>query len=268
MLIVKKYRNITAVMATALAILISISSCTSIKKIAYVNNLTDSAAFESIKKAQNNFENLIQKNDQLWITVGGSNLIDLGSINSASGFTSNGGGLASNGNSVIGYLVEADGHIQLPYVGRVKAEGISRLALENLLTNLLKDYTKNPTVNVRFLNYSFSILGEVLRPGKYTMSSERTTLFEAIGTAGDLTDIARRDNILIVREVNGVRSTERLNLLSKDIFNSPYFYLKTNDVIIVQALNVKYINRTGVPQYISIAAIGISLLLTVINLIK
>ena len=249
-------------------IIFAFSACTSIKNIAYVNNLSDSAAAASIKTAQNNFESIIQKNDQLWITVGGSNLMDLSALNSASGFTSNGGGLASNGSSVIGYLVEADGKIQIPYLGRVKAEGLTRMGLENVLSELLKDYTKNPVVNIRFLNYSFSILGEVIRPGKYTMSSERMTIWEAIGLAGDLSDIARRDNVLVVREVNGQRTTARLSLLDKSIFNSPYFYLKTNDVIIVQALNVKYINRTGVPQYISILAISISLLLTIINIKK
>jgi polysaccharide biosynthesis/export protein len=260
----KKLSKIKAICFCSITIVLVFSACTSIKKIAYVNNLTDSAAYASIKVAKNNFESLIQKNDQLSVSVGGSNIADLSVINSGTGSTTI--GLTSAG--ALGYLVEADGKIQLPYLGKIQAEGLTRLQLESIIVDSLKAFTKNPIVNVRFINYSFSILGEVLKPGKYNMTTERLTILEAIGIAGDLTDIAKRDNVLLIREVNGQRTSTRLNLLDKSIFNSPYFYLKTNDVIIVQALNVKYINRSGVPQYISILAVSISVLLTVINLIK
>ncbi|MBC7508351.1 MAG: hypothetical protein H7320_06325 [Ferruginibacter sp.] len=100
------------------------------------------------------------------------------------------------------------------------------------------------------------------------MPTERTTILEAISIAGDLTEIAKRDNILVVREVDGKRNYARVNLLSKDLFKSPYFYLKTNDVVYVEPVKAKFINRTGIPQYLGIIAIGLSLLITVINLKK
>ncbi len=241
-------------------------SCTSTKQVIYFNDLKDTTA-ANLGKARIVFENSIQKNDQLWITVGGSNPSDLAALNSGSGIGTGGASSTLSG-SAIGYLVEADGKIQVPYVGKVQAEGLTRMELQNELTELFKDYTKNPVVNVRFLNYSYSVLGEVKASGKFQMVNERTTILEAISSAGDITDLGKRDNVMIVREENGVREMGRVNLLSKDLFKSPYFYLKTNDVVYVEPVKAKFISRTGIPQYLGIVAVGLSLLITIINLRK
>jgi polysaccharide export outer membrane protein len=249
-----------------MAVLLSAASWTSTKKVVYLNDLTmaDSIA---LRTAQSAFETPIQKNDQLSIIVGGSNAPDLMILNSA------GGGIGAGvmpmgtaGNPMIGYLVEADGKIKIPYIGKVQAEGLTRLQLENELTEQFKEYTKNPVVNVRFLNYSFSVLGEVNRPGRQNMTTERVSILDGISMAGDITYLGKSDNVLIVREENGKRSFERVNLLSKDLFKSPFFYLKTNDVIYVEPVKAKFISRAGVPQYLSIIAVGLSLVLTIINL--
>ena len=251
-----------------IGVTLSTVSCTSTKQVVYLNDLSDTTT-GSLSAAQINFENPIQKNDQLWIMVGGSNPLDLIALNSANGIgTGTTATVAPTSGSAIGYLVEADGSIKVPYIGKVQAEGLSRLQLENKLTELFKDYTKNPVVNVRFLNYSFSVMGEVLRGGRFNMVNERTTILEAITMAGDLTDLGKRENVLVVREVNGQRNFARVNLLSKDLFNSPYYYLKTNDVVYVEPVKAKFVNRTGVPQYLSIVAVGLSLLITIINLRK
>ena len=133
---------------------------------------------------------------------------------------------------------------------------------------MLKDYTKDPVVNVKFLNYDFSVLGEVGHPGKFEMENERTTILDALGLAGDIRVFGKRDNILVIREIDGKREFGRVNLLSKDIFKSPYYYLKTNDVVYVEPVRAKFFARSGVPQYISIAAAGITLLLTLLNISK
>jgi polysaccharide biosynthesis/export protein len=259
-----KTKNSFIILATLL-IVAAASSCTSTKKVIYFNDLS-AADSTALKTAQNAFETPIQKNDQLWITVGGSNAFDLATLNSASGFL---GGASSGGtNSAIGYLVEADGKIKIPYLGQVQAEGLTRLQLEKVLTDKFKDYTKNPVVNVRFLNYNFSVLGEVIRPGRYNMVTERTTILEAISLAGDITYLGKSDNVMVIREENGQRAIARVNLLSKDLFKSPFFYMKTNDVIYVEAVKAKFISRNGVPQYLSLVAVGLSLILTIINLRK
>ncbi len=244
----------------------SMISCTAPKKVVYLYNLKDSVS-GNLGSAQSGFDNLIQKNDQLWITIGGTNLTDLVIVNSASGIpTGTAGANLIPGTTSTGYLVEADGKIKLPYLGAVKAEGLSRLQLEAFLTEKFKDYTKEPVVNVRFLNYNFSVLGEVSKPGRFNMPTERTTILEALSIAGDINEFGKRENVLIIREVNGQRDFVRINLLSKDLFKSPYYYLKTNDVIYVEPVQTRFIARTGIPQYIGIAAVGISLLITIINL--
>lgn len=242
------------------------TSCTPTKQVVYMYDLKDTIS-GSLQNARTNFENPIQKNDQLWISVGGSNPEDLIALNSANGAgSSTSGTLASS--SVLGYLVEADGKIQLPYIGKLYVEGLTRLELENILTEKFKDYTKNPVVNVRFLNYTFSVIGEVNNKGRFNMNTERTTILDAISMAGDLTDLGRRENVLVIRELEGKRTFSRVNLLSKDLFNSPYYYLKTNDVVYVEPVKAKFISRKGVPQYVSLAAVGISLLITIVNLAK
>jgi polysaccharide export outer membrane protein len=235
-------------------------SCTSTKKVIYFNDLSDTATAGNINNAKINFESLIQKNDKLAITIGGSNTTDLLTLNSAAG--------AAAGEGANGYLVEADGTIKLPFLGKIKAEGLSRLQLEDTLTKQFLDYTKNPIVNVRFLNYQFSVMGEVNNKGKFPMVNERTTILEALSIAGDLTELGRRENVLLIREVNGVRNFARVNLLSKDLFNSPYFYLKTNDIVYVEPVKSKFISRTGLPQYLGLASIVVTLLLTIITVSK
>jgi polysaccharide biosynthesis/export protein len=248
--------------AAMIMIAFNMISCTPSKKVIYLYDLKDSTAGD-LRKAQTDFENPIQKNDQLWITVGGSNPSDLIALNSANGIGTSTSSSITN-QSAFGYLVEADGKIQMPYAGRIQVEGLTRVQLEDTLTVIFKDYTKNPVVNVRFLNYNFSVLGEVNNRGRFTMPNERTTILEAISMAGDLTEFGMRNNVLVVREVNGERTFSRINLLSKDLFKSPYYYLKTNDVVYVEAVKAKFITRTGVPQYLAIAALALSLLITVI----
>lgn len=253
-------------------------SCTAPSKVVYFNNLKDTSLItgsgkDSIGKflynGRSDFESPIQKNDQLWISVGGVNLQDLLVINSADGLPSAGApGTAMTNTSMLGYLVEGDGKIKLPFLGAVQAEGLTRRQLESFLTEKLKDFTKDPVVNVRFLNYYFSVMGEVAKPGRFPIQTERMTVLDALSLAGDLTDMAKRNDILVIREVDGQRSFGRLNLLSKNIFTSPYFYLKTNDVIYVEPVRTKFIARTGVPQYVGIAAIGLSLLITIINVTR
>lgn len=248
-------------------IFLFLASCTSTKKVIYLNDLTaaDSAA---LRQAQNVFETPIQKNDQLWISIGGSNVADLAVLNSAAGVVAGAQSNAGASNSILGYLVEADGKIKVPYVGKIQAEGLTRTQLEVNLTELFKEYTKNPVVNVRFLNYNFTVLGEVTRPGRMNMPTERTTILEAISMAGDISYLGKRDNVLVIREENGSRTMGRLNLLSKDIFKSPFFYIKTNDVIYIEPVKAKFIAREGLPQYLSVAAVGLSLIITLINLRK
>lgn len=234
--------------------------------MAYMRDIIDTAK-GSLSNATNIFETPIQKNDQLWITIGGTNMEDLVLLNSGSGIiqgsnVSPGGG--GSNTPVMGYLVEGDGTIKLPYLDKVRAEGLSRLQLENYITEKMKEYTKNPVVNVRFLNYRITIIGAVKAPGNFSIPTERVTVLEAVGLAGDLTIYGKRENVLIIREVNGERTFGRLDLGSKALFNSPYYYLKTNDIVYVEPSKASSINRERVPQYVGMAAGVLSLVASII----
>jgi polysaccharide biosynthesis/export protein len=252
-----------------LLLLVLGAGCGSAGKLAYLNNLGDTT-YTSLAAAQNIFESPIQKNDQLWITVGGTNAEDLVTLNSASGVIQGSamGGQGGNAAPPLGYLVEADGTIKLPYLGKIKAEGLSRVQLENELAEKFKEYTKNPIVNVRFLNYRVTVLGAVKNPGSFSFSGERMTLLDALGLSGDLTNLGKRENVLVIREVNGIRSFGRINLLSKDVFTSPYYFLKTNDVVYVTPSQASSVKAERMPQYIGMATGILSLIITIIYVTK
>lgn len=142
------------------------------------------------------------------------------------------GGYASS-QSLFPYLVDSEGNIDFPVLGKIHVEGMTRIELINYLTERLYDYIKDPVVVVSFTNYKITVLGEVRSPGTYTMPSERTTILQALGMAGDLNIAAERDNVLLIREVNGVQEHFRIDLKSAKIMNSPFFYLHQNDVLYV-----------------------------------
>lgn len=243
-------------------------SCTTSKQMVYMNDLkVDSLTSLTLKDAQLSFNRPIQINDLLWVNVGGPNIADLTALNSALGLPTQGAGaVAQSGGQPVGYLVEADGTIKLPYVGKVKAKDLTRLELEEFLRIKFESYTKDPVVNVRFMNYKVTVMGEVARPGMIAIPNERITVLEAIGMAGDLTVMGKRESVLVVREVNGIREFGRINLLSKDLFLSPFYYLKTNDVVYVEPASAKFFARERLPQFISLAAGSLSILAIILSI--
>jgi polysaccharide biosynthesis/export protein len=138
-----------------------------------------------------------------------------------------------------GYLVDSLGFIDFPVVGRVKVGGLTLDETRNVIADSIAPYLKDPAINIRFLNFRFTVLGEVNGPGTITVFNKRITLLEALGQVGDLTPYANRGRILVIREIDGRRVHGRVNLEQGDIFNSPFFYLKQNDVIYVEPIQAK-----------------------------
>ena len=132
------------------------------------------------------------------------------------------------------YLVDYDGNIQFPVLGALKVEGLTRTELTSLLTEKISAYANDPIVNVRLANFTITIIGEVSRPGTFTIQDERITLLEALGMANDLTIYGARKNILIIREVEGKKKFATIDLTSINTVNSPVYYLQQNDVIYVE----------------------------------
>ena len=165
------------------------------------------------------------------------------------------GGKTNNIAPAIGYMVDDDGNISIPMVGKLAVVGLNTKETAELITLKLEKYLINPTVNVRMLNYNITVMGEVVTPSVYTISNERITLPEIISLAGDLTIYAQRKNVLIIREIEGKRQFARVDLTKRDLFNSPYYYLQPNDLVYVEPAKGK---KTGTDRVVQLTPTIIS----------
>ena len=164
------------------------------------------------------------------------------------------------------YTVDDKGDITLPMLGKVHVEGLTRLEAIEKLRSELSRYIKDPGVNMNFNNFRVSVLGEVAKPGSFIMPTERVTVLEALGMAGDLTIRGVRDNVLLIREIDGQKTMHRLDLTQQSTLNSPYYYLAQNDVIYVEP-NKAQINNSKLGANSNIIISVASLLITVISVL-
>jgi polysaccharide export outer membrane protein len=152
--------------------------------------------------------------------------------------------VGSQASGLSGYLVDSHGNIDFPMLGKLKVSGLGTQQIKDTLRLKLDRYLKDPIVNVRLQNFKITVLGEVNHPATFTIPSERITLLEALGRAGDMTIYAQRNKVLIIREKEGIREQARVDLQTKEFFNSPYYYLYKNDVVYVEPAKAK----TGASQ--------------------
>jgi polysaccharide biosynthesis/export protein len=174
------------------------------------------------------------------------------------------------GTSGQGFLVDEKGNIEYPQVGLIKAEGLSRDQLAELIKGKLTDQLTQPSVVVRFINFRVTVLGEVRAPGSFTLPTERITIFDALGLAGDMTDFGRRDNVKVVRESNGVREVAVLNLTKDSVFTSPFYRLQQNDMVFVDQLpqKIRQQERQQTAQQIGIFSSVIAAAALILNIIR
>lgn len=159
---------------------------------------------------------------------------------------------------ITGYLVNSDGTLELPLIGKVKVGGLSTAQATDRIREELKTYLKEPTVNIRNQNFRVSVMGEVARPSLFTIPNEKITMLEALSLAGDITIYGRRDNVLLIREVDGQRTFTRLDLTNRDLFRSPYYYLRPNDVIYVEPGRARVATADRTYQLLPIALSALS----------
>jgi polysaccharide export outer membrane protein len=267
-----------------LASFLFFSACTSTKNVAYFQDLTDTSKIYT-QVISGTYEVQIQPDDILEIVVNSINAeaaapFNMGNVNPAitpgslpttvgipsirtntvsTGSTSNGAG----------YLVNKDGNIDFPVLGSIQVKGLTITQLKDSLKIKLNKYLQDPIVNIRLLNYKITVLGEVARPSTYSIPSERITVVDAIGMAGDLTIYGKRENVLLIREEKGERKFVRLNLNSSNLFESPYYYLKQNDIVYVEP-NKSKIASADIKQLrnISIVTSAITLLVVIISRLR
>lgn len=235
-------------------------SCAANRNLVYLSNLPENADFsEAITNAT---KAKIQKGDLLGITISTLNpeynqLFRTGSLSSS---TEAMAGVENNNLSKEGFLVDDDGNVNLPVLGKLSLAGLTKEEAIQKITNDVAKTAKDPIVNVRFLNYKVTVIGEVNQPGSFGVANERINVLEALGLAGDMTAFGIRDNVLVIRENDGVRTIKSLNLNDKSVFNSPYFQLKQNDVIYVQPSNKEKMANTNAAVNYPKIAIGTAII--------
>jgi polysaccharide biosynthesis/export protein len=244
-----------------IATILVLSACVNTRSATYFNGVND-ATLPSTTRIP---ESVIQKNDLLSVSISSLNpeaTKIFNDQNTASAMIT-----GTTPTMVSGYLVGSDGTIQFPLLGNLKAEGLTKNQLnESIVKKILeKQLLKDPVVSIRFLNFRVTVLGEVKNPAVVSVPNEKISLLEAIGLAGDLTIYAKRDNILIIREENGNTVTKRLNLNSNELLTSPYYYLKSNDVVYVEPNKAKVATSGSGQQWIPIVVSGLTLAVIVID---
>ncbi len=260
----KKYKNLILRFSPILVILLLLTSCVSKKEIIYLQDI------ENIK---NNTEKLysttiIQPNDMLNINVSAFDMEAVAPFNLLMSSRAPQNQQAENTTTgqKLNYLVSNEGTIEFPVLGTVTVGGLTRQELTSKLKKEISAYVKEPIVNVTIDNYKVTVLGEVGRPGTFNVPDERITLLEALGRAGDLTIFGKRENIIVLREQDGIKSHTIIDITKSDFLNSPYYFLQQNDVIYVQPNSAQissaaYNRNTSV--YISIASVLISLIVVI-----
>ncbi len=251
--------------AIALIVLVlSCSSCSSYRNVPYFQDVDQNTIS---KEDINNYSPfVIQSGDLLGINVTTDSKgaeafnYNLNRISGISGDTGLHNEMGSQ-NSVIGFLVDVNGNINLPYIGLMKVTGLTTNNLAEQLQNKLVNIFNKPVVNVRVLNFKISVLGDVQRPDVFTVQNERITITEALSLAGDLNITGIRNNILLIREINGKREYIPIDLNSKKLFSSPFYYLKNHDVIYVTPNRAKFSsNNTAGFQKVSLIISAISVI--------
>ncbi|RYE37114.1 MAG: polysaccharide export protein [Sphingobacteriaceae bacterium] len=243
-----------------------LSSCVDVKKNIYFSNQKDT----TIASKNDAPLTYIQPNDLLSIAVSSLNPAATAIFN-----TPNNSYVSSSSASGInlqspGYLVNTDGFIQFPVIGNIKVSGLTTTQLKDRITKDLVDRKLliDPVVVVRQLNFKVSVLGEVAHPTVLNVPSEKISLLEALGLAGDITIYGRKDNVTIIREENGKKTIKRVNLNSNQIFYSPYYYLKSNDIVYVEANKARITSSGRTVVILPIILSGLSFIAIILTNIR
>jgi polysaccharide export outer membrane protein len=235
-----------------------ITGCAPRRDLVYFSNLAKQSSEEKLLSQ----EVKIQQNDLLSISVN--------SLNQESNvlFAVNTKNPSSDNNYKIeGYRVSKEGSINLPVVGNVRLEGLTIEQAQATISRELDKYVKKPVVDIQLVNFKVTVIGEVNRPSSFTVQGDNINLLEALGMAGDMTVYGKRENVLVIRQQNGQRIMKRLNLNNQDVMNSPFFYLKQNDVVYVEpdkSKAIEYSPNTRVMPIVIASISAVAVLITAV----
>lgn len=249
----------------AAAAIVLMASCSTSKEIEYFQDIDQlqPQAFAA------DYEAIIKKDDRLTIVVSGPDKTVTAPYNLTLGEMGNNMSSVSTDpeRATLSYLVDAKGNIEFPILGTLHVEGMTRNELVNYLTERIGQDVKNPVVYVSFKNYKITVLGEVRTPGTFVMDSEKISILQALGRAGDLTLTAKRDGIILLREVGGRQEHYFIDLRKSELLDSPYFYLQQNDVLIVPPSSVRVATATTATGIWSVLLSSVTTAIALITMI-
>lgn len=248
-------------------IIVFFSSCVNTRNVPYFQDisLADKSVMESTVVYT---DPKIQPDDILSVSVFTIDPQTTAVVNQVSTSQALGASSASSigQQQISGYLVDKNGEIELAVIGKIKLAGLTTFEARDLIREKVAKLYNQPSVQVRFANFKVTVLGEVVRPAAYTLPNEKVSVLDALGLAGDLTIYGKRENILLIRDNNGKKEFARFSLNSGNLFNSPYFYLKQNDVIYVEPNKARVAaNNAARTQTFAIIGSTISLLIILIT---
>ncbi|MBO7266109.1 MAG: polysaccharide export protein [Alistipes sp.] len=246
-------------------------SCNAQQRVLYLQDIESGSEIT----LPDNYQIRLKPLDQLTVVVNSKDPKLAQPFNSASSYNSlstTGGVTNATENSLQVFTVDNRGYITLPIIGQVKCAGLTRQELEAEIEKRISEsnYIAEPQVNVRFADLAITIIGEVNKPGRYDIKRDNISIFEALALAGDMTIYGNREDVAVIRQIDGKSVVTKLDIRSKEVFESPCYYLEQNDIVIVSPNKYKAAtaeinqNRTF---WISLASTGISLATLIITII-
>lgn len=251
-----KFVKIT--LLSLLFVLFLTTSCASRKDLVYLQGASNAKELVS-------YEPVLQPDDVVMIVVSSENP-EVAAPYNLKAITVQGDSENTIGTQRIQtYILDKEGKIEFPLLGSIALGGLTKTQAVAKLKELLKDHVSDAVINFRILNFKVTVLGEVQKPGTYSVASERITLLEAIGMSGDLTIYGNRTNVLLIREKNGTKTMERIDLTKSDFLNSSAYYLSQNDVVYIEP-NKTRINSSAIGPNLTVGISALSLIVTIIAL--
>lgn len=253
----------------------TLTSCVSTKKIIYFQG--SDSLFQDPQKIAQLYDMRIKPADRISVTISCSDAELLApfaqNITLGTSFMNAKTGMMASGNSTqdayLGYTVNKDGEINLPVIGKVKAEGFTEESLAKEIQEKIisSGYIKDPQVTVKFVNARVSVLGAVNRPGQVYLTSQRNSILDILAMAGDIADYGVKTNVRLFREVNGKREMYTIDLTKDDIFQSPAFYVQQNDLIYVEPNKTAMVRNSSFFTFWNASASIVSLLVSIATIV-
>lgn len=260
-----KYKQMKIKSIATICLIILFTSCRTSDRITYFQDINNRPTSGSLTGQTEEYESKICQDDQLLISVSSVDPNAVAAFNlPLASYQSVGEADVVTTASLQTYLVNNDGYINFPILGKIKVAGMTCNKLSEDLEKRISSYAKSPLVTVRIRDFRVSVLGEVNSPGTKSFSKERVSILDAISSASDLTIYGERTNILVIRDNNGKKEYHRLDLTSSELFSSPYYYLQQNDVVYIEPNK----SRRGNAKYSQNAQFNISVFSTVVSTIS